>query len=299
MDIETGSLIVAGLLSLFFALFMYAIFIPKNIDGFAPDNSKETEDNPLLKLATKMSGSLYASLPKGVGRSNGGSPYIQALIVKSGNPWGLKAHEFRFFQVTIGIIGLIAGYIISMMVSPVIGIPWWVITPLAGILGFFIPFIKYNEAAKKRDLEFKRHLPETLDLITISLAGQPLSNAIRDAFPNMPEGVLKEEFAQVIRSMEAGKGLNESLETLVDRAPNESIQTFVRAVQEANSLDVSLVEVLQSRAKESRAEFFALINNKTAALPSKMMGALTPTLLPALMIVLLAPSMMSLVQNLG
>lgn len=299
MNIETGSLVIAGLITLAVALMMYALFVPKNVSGFAPDNEEETEDNPLLKMTTMFSGTLYASLPKGVGRRGTGSPYIKALIVKSGNPWGLKAHEFGFFQVTTGVIGLVAGYLASFIVSPITSIPWYIVTIAAGVLGYFIPLIKYKDAAKQRDLEFKRHLPEILDLIIISLAGQTLSNAIRDSYPNMPEGVLKEEFGQIIRSMEAGKSLHESLETLVDRAPNESIQTFVRAVQEASSLDVSLVEVLQSRAKESRAEFFALIHNKTAALPTKMMGALTPTLVPALIIVLLAPQAMSLMSSFG
>lgn len=300
MDIETGSILIAGLLTVALGLFFYALFVPKNHDGFAPDNAEETADDPMLKFVTVMSGSLYASLPRGVGRAKqDGSPYIKSLIVKSGNPWGLKPHEFRFFQITFGVLGLISGYLIALLIAPVLDVPWWAINLAVAIFAYFIPLIKYKDAAKKRDLEFKRHLPEVLDLITISIAGQPLANAIRDAFPNMPEGVLKQEFAKVLRSMEAGKGLNESLEILIERAPNESIATFVRAVQEANSLDVSMIEVLQSRSRESRQEFFAVIHNKTAALPSKMMGILTPTLMPALMIVLVAPSMMSLLQNLG
>ena len=58
-------------------------------------------------------------------------------------------------------------------------------------------------------------------------------------------------------------------------------------------------ETLASRAEASRQEFFALLHNKTATLPSKMMLVLTPTLIPALGLILVVPGIISLIDSLG
>lgn len=57
--------------------------------------------------------------------------------------------------------------------------------------------------------------------------------------------------------------------------------------------------MLQSRAETSRREFFALVQQKTATLEDKIMGVLTPTLIPALLIIVVAPAGASLMTMLG
>ena len=89
------------------------------------------------------------------------------------------------------------------------------------------------------------------------------------------------------------------MQHFANRAPNESIKTFVTAVRQANELNVPLADVLTARSEASRQDFFALIQTKTAILPTKMMVALVPTLIPALLILVLAPSLSSLVNSMG
>lgn len=292
--------IIAAFLALAAGLFAYSILVPRNIDKFAPDNSEEVEDNIILRITTKITSEFYNALPAGVGSSRKVNPRVELLLQKSGNPWGLKSDEFIFFQWTAGILGLIAGWLVSFLVSPITNIPWWGISLAAGVFGFLIPQIKYSELAKLRDLEFTRHLPEILDLLIIPLvAGSDINNAIRKSLPNMPAGVLRDEFQEVLRAIDTGKTTNEALDILAERAPNESIAAFVRAVQEANTLQVPMVDTMKSRAKASRADFFGLIYNKTAQMPSKLMLILFPTLVPALIIVVVAPAVGSLMSTLG
>ena len=81
-----------------------------------------------------------------------------------------------------------------------------------------------------------------------------------------------------------------------DRAPSTSIVTFTRSLQEAIENNSSLEATLRSRSYESRAELFSMIREKTAALPVKMSAILSPTLSFALMIILLAPFVTSLMN---
>lgn len=295
-------IVISALLALAVGLLAYALLIPRNADTFSPDNEEETEDNFILRITTKISSELYATLPANSTNSidRKANPRIEALIVKSGNPWGLKAEEFIFFQYTAAFIGFALGWVLWIPLDAILGLHWAIVVGFTTILGFFMPRLKYSDVAKKRDLEFKRHLPEALDLLIISLsAGNTFNQGIRDALPNMQDGVLKEEFREVSKAIDTGKTTTEALSGFAKRAPNESIATFVRSVQEANELNVPLIETLESRAQASRQEFFALIHDRTASLSTKMMGVITPTLIPALLIILLAPAAISLVESLG
>lgn len=293
--------VISALLALTVALLIYALFMPRNVESFAPDNEEQAEDNFALRLTTKISTEFYATLPAASVRAdkrNRGNPRLESLIIRSGNPWGLKAQEFNFFQITTGILGFIIGWVAWLILFPLTGLHWAIVVGFCTIVGTFLPRLKYNDAAKRRDLEFKRHLPEALDLIIISLsAGNTFTQAVRESINNMPAGVLREEFRDMVRSIDTGKTLHDALTDFASRAPNENISTFVRAVQEATELDVPLIETLESRAQASRQEFFSMLHGKTAALPEKMMGVIAPTLVPAVLIVLMAPSIMSLVNS--
>lgn len=294
--------VISALLALAVGLLMYAFFMPRNTDVFSPENDEQTEDNTMLRFITKLSGELYATLPasapgKRIKRPN---HRIESLLMKSGNPWGLKAEEFKFFQYAAGLVGFAVGWLVWLPLNAMLELHWGIVVGFCTLLGFFIPRLKYSDLAKKRDLEFKRHLPEALDLIIISLsAGNMFAQAVRDALPNMPDGVLKNEFREMNKSIDTGRTVSQALEGFARRAPNESISTFVKSVQEAQELNVPIIETLESRAEASRQEFFSLIHGKTAALSSKMMGVLTPTLLPALLVLVLSPAGYSLVNSMG
>lgn len=297
MDILANENVIAFLLALIVGLIAYAFLVPRNLDSFRPEVESS---NKILSLMGHLGTEVYASLPAGTTFHRKPNARIEDLLVKSGNPWKLTAQEFVFMQVVGGFVGFLVGWVTWFAISPVVSIPWFVLVPGAMLAGYFMPRSRYNDQAKRRDLEFKRQLPEALDLVIISLTGgATFVDSLRESIPNMQDGVLKVEFKDIVASVDTGRTLDESLLRFSQRAPNESIRTFVHAIREANELDTPLVEVLQSRAEASRSEFFALVNARTAALSSKIMGVLTPTILPAMLIIAIAPSISSIVASFG
>ena len=298
MESFANPTVLALLLALIAGLFLYSILMPRNVDSFKPKVDPEG-NNPLLRATAVLGNELYISLPRGMTISQKANPRIESLLVRAGNPWNMKANEFVFFQYVTAFIGLVVGGAVGWLIGGIIGVPWWGIAIVGALFGFMTPRLRYRDQAKKRDLDFKRQLPEALDLIIISLTGgATFVQAIRDSIPNMQPGVLKEEFKEILAGVDTGKTLDETLNNFGERAPNESIKTFVQAVREASELDVPLADVLKARADASRQEFFALIHNKTAALSSKMMAILTPTLIPALLIIVLTPAVYALMGSL-
>lgn len=290
--------IIALLLAIVVGLILYLALVPRNTNTYSPEIDN---DNKQLKLLAAISDEFNSSLPQGVGPMQAKKEYpkINSLIRRSGNPWKLNAQEFVFMQWTFALIGFIIAWPVWFLLKFVIAIPWFIIVPAFTVLFYFYPKSKYSDQAKKRDLEFKRQLPEALDLMIISLsAGTTFSQALRDSIPNMPDGILKDEFVQIDKNIKTGISLDEALTAFGERAPNDAINSFVKAVKEATKLDVPIIEILEARSAASRQEFYALIHNKTAKLESKMMLILTPTLIPAILIIAVLPSMISLLKAL-
>lgn len=299
MGNEATIISLAVLTGLLVFVLAYGMLVPKKSDRFRPENDKQRSESMALRALTVLSSEIYEALPSGrniASKQKRELPRIEDLLVRSGNPWGLKAEEFVFVRYITGLMGAAAGAAI-WFATFVFGIwaPWWAIIPGAAIVGFVYPYIKYREQAAVRDLDFKRNLPEALDLIIISdSAGRTFNQALRDTVPQLKESFLKDELEKVIRSVDSGRTMHDSLDDFASRAPSLGIVTFVRSLQEALDLNVSMKTTLRSRSDESRAELFSMIRERTAALPTKMTAVLTPTLSFALMIILLAPFITSL-----
>ena len=295
-------LLISALLTVALALFLYIVIVPKNGTIYT-QGDYTASSNTMLKGASAIGNEIFALLPKGLikVKSRAGTSRVEKLIQMSANPWGLKAADFTFFKVVFALLFAVGGTGAGLLLQYGVGffVPWWVFTLVGALLGWINPSSTYKSAAKKRDLEFKRQLPEALDLMIISLTGgSTFTTSMRESIPNMQPGVLRDEFRTVVKNVDAGATLNMALQSLADRAPNDSITTFIKAVQESTELNVPIIDILESQAESSRREFFALIQEKTAALNSKMMAILTPTLIPALLICTLAPSAFSLMKSL-
>lgn len=294
--------LIATLFTVALAFFFYILLVPRNGKIYTQGDYSE-HDNKMLKGASVLGNEVFSMLPAGLVKvkTRAGTKRIDKLLQMSANPWNLKSADFVFFQIIFSLLFAVGGTAAGLGLQYGIGffLPWWVFSVVGALLGWIHPSSTYKSAAKKRDLEFKRQLPEALDLMIISLTGSStFVNAMRESIPNMQPGVLRDEFRNIIKSVDAGAPLNTALQAFADRAPNDSITTFIKAVQEATELNVPIIDTLESRAEASRREFFALIQDKTATLSSKMMGILTPTLIPALLICTLAPAAFTLMESL-
>ena len=80
------------------------------------------------------------------------------------------------------------------------------------------------------------------------------------------------------------------------RVPTEGIRAFVKALNNANKLSVSMIDILENRARASRAEREAEIEMRIQKLPTKVMAILMPASLISIMAVALAPAVALLAQ---
>lgn len=287
MSYQTMAIAAAVLIGLAVFLVIYS-FTQRRSSSYAP--STPESQTGLLKTLNFLGSELHAMLPEIAGAPKRDRA-LEKLMIQSGNPWGLTVQEFKFIRWVTGIVGLLGGLFawFALFVFGII-IPWWPFVVVGALLGFFAPLITYRETAASRDLEFKKQLPDALDLIGIALTARAsLNDALRSTVVHLKPSVLKTELESVIRAIDSGRSMRDALEGFAQRAPSDGILTFIRALQEANDLEVSMIGTLRSRADESREELFSLIKTRAAALPTKMTAVLTPTLTFTLLIIILAP----------
>lgn len=299
MDAQTISLLISVFLGLFVGVLSYTLFVSKRHGEFSPNNTEERKGNPALLATTLLGRELYTALPEtGFRKNSKRRSSIQKLLIASGNPWGLDAEEFAFIRYVTAFIGLLAGSsAFFFMKAAGLSLPWYVLIPGATIFGFFVPLIVHKEKTAERDLDFKRYLPEALDLMVISLsAGRTLNQAFRDSIDNIRPGILRDEFVKVVNSLDSGRTMVDSLNDFANRAPSDGIITFVRAVQEAEELNVQMRDILSARAEASREELFSLIHQRAQALPVKMNAVLASTLPLSLLMIIVAPVVVTLMD---
>lgn len=215
---------------------------------------------------------------------------IRQLILKSGNPWNLRPYEFRGTQIVFAILGAVLGLLISL--PNIIPAPAFVFVLLFGLLGYFIPLSVYNTARDARSKEIQKQLPDALDLLVVIMkSGQNFEPALAAISEKMPDGLLKNEFARVSSEINAGRSLPDALTSFSNRVSNEEAENFAKAVAQAQRLGSDVSEALTAQARASREAYEALVQKKTAKLSSTMFLMLTPTLIPAMVLIFVAPSM--------
>lgn len=276
---------------------MYAAFVPRASSNFKPANDANT---PAMKIAGLLGTELINSLPAEFVHRKRDKSKINELRKKSGNPWRVTAEEFFFLQFVTAFAGFLFSWLLWFVLNLMFSVSWYIVVPLVTVAAFFWPRYKYSYTAKQRDLDFKRQLPEALDMLKIALsAGSSLQEAIKVVSGEMKEGVLKEEFIDMSKRYDSGMTMENTLDHFASSAPSEAIESFVKSIKQSQALSVSMVETLEQRAAASRAEYIDLIDQKISTLETRMMAALTPTLIPALMITVLAPTLFILMDAMG
>lgn len=296
--IPTELMTISGLFATMVFLALYAIFVPRPSTNFKPSQDGETSSS--MRMAGMLGTEIINSLPAEFVYRKRDKSKIHSLIKKSGNPWKVTADEFFFLQFVSGFVGFIASWGIWFGLSLVFSPPWYFIVPLITVGAFFWPRYKYSYTAKERDLEFKRQLPEALDMLKIALsAGNSLQASIKAVSVEMEPGVLRKEFVDMTRRYESGMTMENTLDKFAGSAPSEAVESFVKSIKQAQTLSVTMVDTLEQRSAASRAEYMAMIDKKIATLGTRMMAALTPTLIPALMVTVLAPTLFTIMDALG
>jgi len=220
---------------------------------------------------------------------------LQNLIVKSGNPWHINSEEFVGLTVALSIFGVLVGSaVIALGVIPSM-IPPIVLIIFMGAAGAALPYSTYNSRKETRTKAIEKELPEALDLLTITIAsGQAFEFALENIIRQLPEGILRTEFGKVVVELQAGSTLEKSLTDFSHKFESSDLESFTRAVIQTSKLGSDVTETLTQQADFVRSNYEARIEAMISRLETTMFIPLIITMLPAFMIIFIAPTLASI-----
>lgn len=296
------------LLGLAVFVYMYAMFAPRknverryaqNLDETPVEMEESTESASFDRYIRPMLRNFLPQSPLSAQLKNSKLDKVRDLLIKSGNPWNIRAEEFLGIQLLFALIGAVAGVLLMIFpVVPVVPPVLWVVLVPLGL--YMIPYSFHNSKKQARSEEIRKQLPEAIDLLVISISsGKTFEPAMMEVSPSLPEGLLKKEFLKINGELNAGRTISEALLDFAHRSSAEEAETFGKAIVQAYRLGTDVSETLTGQATAAREAYEARVEKKIARLASMMMIPLVFTMIPSLILIILAPVMSSLSTGMG
>jgi tight adherence protein C len=172
-----------------------------------------------------------------------------------------------------------------------------VLAPFAALLGYYLPEWVVRSRSSKRQKEIQRALPDSLDLMSITVEAGLGFDAALDRVSREMGGPLGEEIHRVVQEMRLGKGRGEALRDLGNRTTVPELKSFVLAMVQAEIFGISVARVLHSQAEQLRIKRRQRAEEQAQKLPVKIVFPLILCVFPFLMIVLLGPAAIQVYEN--
>lgn len=296
---------VSFLAGLTVAIFFYAIFTPAkkvnarrkaSIDLFS--DQEDTSSEELKSFDKYVRPTLRNFLPQAplvhTMRDETRSR-IENLLLQSDNPFKLTPEEYVGLQFLSAAFGIPIGVIVGLM-SPTEFFNIYMAVPLFAVMMFFIPHIIHTSRRDSKTNKIQKELPEALDLLVVTInAGNTFVPAMSKVADRLPEeNTMRREFKKVVAEINTGVTKETALQNLSYRTASDDIAAFVGAFLQSDKTGADPTESLQAQAQLARQSYEARLEQKTAKLNTLMFIPLIPTMLPALLIIFLAPSLMQL-----
>jgi len=199
------------------------------------------------------------------------------------------------------VLGLVAGALIGVAAPVVLGMGVAVTMGIAIVLtplGYFVPDIALYQTAYNRNERIQRDLPDSMDLLTISVeAGLPFDSALSQVARNT-RGPLADELFRVLQEMQIGLGRIEALRALAERTNVPELRGFVTAMVQADQFGIPIANVLRVQSRDMRVKRTQRAEELAQKVPVKILFPLIFCILPSLFVVVMGPAAISAYHNL-
>jgi len=265
------------------------------------ERTQAAEAEPLLKsFRDRVAGPAGSRLAGGL-RSLVPAMYaarVATRLARAGNPRNLTVSGFVAYKA----MGAISAYVTcALAYSLMRGLSGATLlgSALAAVAGFFIPDLWLRSVTRRRQLAIRRALPDMLDMLTISVeAGLGFDQAVSKLVSNST-GPLAEEFSRMLQEIQAGIARPDAYRHLAERTDVPEVSTFVTSMVQADVFGISVASVLRAQAKEMRVKRRQHAEEIAQKAPVKIVFPLVLCILPATLIILLGPALVSIGRAFG
>ncbi len=220
-------------------------------------------------------------------------------LALAGNPGDLRVADWLGIKAIGAVVGGILFFFLFAIVG-VLGFPFLIgalMGLIGALMGYTIPEFWLGGRVKKRQKAILLMIPDTLDLLTISVrAGLGFDAALAKVVEKL-KGPLSEEFRRALAELRVGKARRDALRDIVPRTEVAPLSNFIGAIIQAEQLGVSISKVLQVQSEQLRIERRQRAEEQAAKAPIKMLFPLVGCIFPSLFIVILGPALILIAKN--
>lgn len=174
-----------------------------------------------------------------------------------------------------------------------------VLAIVSGVAMHIGPDALLDNMIGKRQEEIRTALPDTIDLLTITVEAGLGFDAALDRVSRSTEGALGEELRRTVRDMSLGRPRGESLRAWADRVQLPELRTLVSSLVQAEQFGITIGDVLRSQAEELRERRRQRAEEHAQKIPVKILLPLIFLILPSMFVVLIGPGILDLIEALG
>jgi len=223
----------------------------------------------------------------------------QKRLALAGNPGDLRVADWLGIKALGAILGAILFGVLGIFVLGT-GFAFGLILGIVGLLfGYTIPEFWLGGRVRKRQHLILLMIPDSLDLLTISVrAGLGFDAALGKVVEKL-DGPLTDEFRRALAEVRVGKARRDALRDIVPRTEVPALTNFIGAIIQAEQLGVSISKVLQVQSEQLRIERRQRAEEMAAKAPIKMLFPLVGCIFPSLFIIILGPAIILIMINLA
>lgn len=214
---------------------------------------------------------------------------LEHKLTIAGNPNNMHAGEFYAIRFLAFVAGIVVAFFLNRDLKN-IDMKMLAAGALIILLCYVYPTVWLNGKVKERQDEVRRGLPDALDMLSVcASAGLAFDQSLAkiSGYWDTPLG---HEIRRVTKELEMGISRATALRNLSNRLDVDDLTRFVSIIIQAEKVGMSYADVLHSQALQMRVQRQFRAKEIANKLPGKMLLPIVMFIFPALLAVILGPS---------
>jgi tight adherence protein C len=214
-------------------------------------------------------------------------------LILAGQPLGLGAREFYGLRLIFIVLGFALAYLLLRQGFDTLNL---VGALLIFILFLMLPVVWIRRLIRNRQKTIIKGFPDALDMLSVCASAGLGFDQSMDRVSEFWQTQVGNEFGRVISEMEMGLSRSESLRNLAYRTEVPELSSFVSLIIQAEKLGMSISNTINAMAEQMRIERRFRAQEEARKLPNKILFPLVFFIFPAMIAVILGPSIPQLIN---
>ncbi len=169
---------------------------------------------------------------------------------------------------------------------------------LAVFAGCFYPFLQLTDQSRKVLVSCHRDLPFLLDYLSLAMgAGLEMTQALEVVIADSSASPMRDHFDIVFKQIKLGKSRAEALEDFNTRVDHPGIKIFTQTLIQGLELGTDIVKTISTISETLQQKRFQMAEEMAGKISVRMMVPMMCFIMPSVMIILLAPMILSYIQQ--